>query len=72
MTDFHKISSHLGKIHTLDELNEYYDKILCEGVFYTLEDIYKIDRLFYMNYEHHSVRYDPVKANYTNLFLIPK
>jgi hypothetical protein len=72
MTDFHKISSYLGKIHTLDKLNKYYDKILSEGVFYTLEDIYKIDRLFYMNYEHHSVRYDPVKANYSNFFLIPK
>ena len=72
MTDFHNISSRLNKIHTLDKLNEYYDKIFCEGIFYTLEDIYKIDRLFYMNYEHHSVRYDPVKANYSNFFLIPK
>ena len=69
MLDFKKISSHLNKIHTLEKLNNYYNEIFCVGIFYTLEDIYKIDRLFCMNYEHHSVRYDKVKTNYYNLFL---
>ena len=72
MTDFHNIKMRVRTIHTLEELNNYYDKIFCEGVFFTLEDIYKLDRIFCMNYEHHSVRYDPVKANYSNFFLIPK
>ena len=72
MTDFHNIKMRVRTIHTLEELNNYYDKIFCEGVFFTLEDIYKLDRIFCINYEHHSVRYDKVKANYINLFLIPK
>ena len=72
MTDFHNIKMHLNQIHTLEHLNNYYDKIFHVGVFFTLEDIYEIDRLFCMNYEHHSVRYDKVKTNYNNLFFIPK
>ncbi len=72
MTDFHNIKMHLNQIHTLEHLNNYYDKIFHVGVFFTLEDIYEIDRLFCMNYEHHSVRYDKVKTNYNNLFFITK
>ena len=72
MTDFHNIKMHLNQIRTLEHLNNYYDKIFNVGVFFTLEDIYEIDRLFCMNYEHHSVRYDKVKTNYNNLFFIPK
>ena len=72
MTDFNKISQHLNQIRTLENLNNYYDKIFHVGIFFTLEDINEIDRLFCLNYEHHSVRYDPVKANYINFFLIPK
>jgi hypothetical protein len=54
MPDFHNIKSHVSTIHTFEGLNNYYDKIFCEGVFFTLEDIYKLDRIFCINYEHHS------------------
>jgi hypothetical protein len=72
MIDFHNIKSYVTTIHHLDKLNNYYDKIFCEGIFFTLEDIYKIDRIFCINYEFHSDKYDLVKANYSNFFLIPK
>ena len=47
MTDFNKISQHLNQIRTLENLNNYYDKIFHVGIFFTLEDINEIDRILF-------------------------
>ena len=73
MIDFTKIKHNLKKINELDKLNKYYDEIFRDGVFFTIDDINEIDKLFYYNYELHlSDRYKYHKDKYTNLFLIPK
>ena len=53
MSDFTQIKHNLKKINELDKLNKYYDEIFCDGVFFIIDDINKIDKLFCYNYELH-------------------
>ena len=73
MINFIEIKHTLKKIIELDKLNKYYNEIFNDNIFFLIDDINEIDKLFCYNYNLHlHDRYKYHKDKYINLFLIPK